>query len=51
MKTDGKEDNESMCIKDLFCGNDCTFILCCIIAILLISDCCGNRDNDCGCGR
>ena len=33
-----------MCLRNLFCGNDCTWILFIIIVLLLIDD------SDCGCG-
>ncbi len=42
-----------MCLRNLFGGNDCTWILFIIIVLLLIDDCgdngCGNANN-CGCG-
>ena len=40
-----------MCLKNLFCGNDCTWILFIIILILLCGDddCCENN-HGCGCG-
>jgi len=44
-----------MCLRNLFCGNDCTWILLIIIVLLLIDDggCCNNTtpvNNGCGCG-
>lgn len=41
-----------MCLRNLFGGNDCTWILFIIIVLLLIDDCdCGDdRRNSCGCG-
>ena len=42
-----------MCLRNLFCGNDCTWILFIIIVLLLIDDCgngCNERNNGCGCG-
>ncbi len=33
-----------MCLKNLFGGNDCTWILFIIVIILLVDN------NDCGCG-
>lgn len=49
-----------MCLRNLFCGNDCTWVLFIIIVLLLIDgdDCgnsygngCGynNASNNCGC--
>lgn len=40
-----------MCLKNLFCGMDCTWILFIIILILLCGDddCCENN-HGCGCG-
>lgn len=42
-----------MCLRNLFCGNDCTWILFIIIVLLLIDDgdCDhrGGRSGDCGC--
>ncbi len=35
-----------MCLKNLFCGNDCTWILFFIIVMLLMDDDCGC--NSCG---
>ena len=37
----------SMCLKNLFCGLDCTWILFIIILILL----CDDNDSGCGCGE
>ncbi len=37
-----------MCLRNLFGGNDCTWILFIIIVLLLIDDC-GERDNGNGC--
>lgn len=34
-----------MCLRNLFGGNDCTWILFFIVLILLCGD-----NNDCGCG-
>lgn len=34
-----------MCLKNLFSGMDCTWILFIIVLILL----CGDDDDDCGC--
>ena len=44
-----------MCLRNLFCGSDCNWILLIIIVLLLIDDNgCGNvgntRNNGCGCG-
>ena len=45
-----------MCLRNLFCGNDCTWILLVILVLLLIEDngCdCGNSGytgGGCGCG-
>ncbi len=42
-----------MCLRNLFCGNDCTWILFIIIVLLLIdNDDCGNDygRGGCGCG-
>lgn len=42
-----------MCLRNLFNGNDCTWILFIIILILLVDDeCCDNntRTSNCGCG-
>lgn len=43
-----------MCLRNLFCGSDCNWILLIIIVLLLIDDNgCGNgytRNDDCGCG-
>lgn len=43
-----------MCLRNLFCGNDCTWILFIIIVLLLIDndDCCNDygRSGGCGCG-
>ena len=47
-----------MCLRNLFNGNDCTWILFIIIVLLLIDDCgcernngCDyDRNNGCGCG-
>ena len=56
--TDQKE-VESMCLRNLFCGSDCNWILLIIIVLLLIDDggCgCNNTYNTgngcggCGCG-
>ncbi len=39
-----------MCLRNLFCGNDCTWILFIIIVLLLIDDGdCGSVNNGC-CG-
>lgn len=41
-----------MCLRNLFNGNDCTWILLIIIVLLLIDDCgngCGCERNNCGC--
>ncbi len=34
-----------MCLRNLFCGSDCNWILLIIIVLLLIDD------NGCGCGN
>ena len=40
-----------MCLRNLFGGNDCTWILFIIIVLLLIDDDCGDdRSGGCGCG-
>lgn len=40
-----------MCLRNLFCGNDCNWILLVIIVLLLIDDNgCGNTVNAGGCG-
>ena len=42
-----------MCLRNLFNGNDCTWILFIIILILLVDDeCCDNNvpTSNCGCG-
>ena len=43
-----------MCLRNLFCGGDCNWILLAIIVLLLIDDGgCGNTypaNNGCGCG-
>lgn len=39
-----KEEVASMCLRNLFCGGDCNWILLIIIVLLLIDD------GDCGCG-
>ncbi len=43
-----------MCLRNLFGGNDCTWILFIIIVLLLIDDgCCDGSNtasNGCGCG-
>ena len=45
-----------MCLRNLFCGGDCNWILLIIIVLLLIDDGgygCGYTNNttrDCGCG-
>ena len=39
-----------MCLRNLFGGNDCTWILFIIIVLLLIDDSdCGYNNNGCGC--
>lgn len=40
-----------MCLRNLFCGNDCTWILFIIIVLLLIdnNDCDDDRSRYCGC--
>ena len=45
-----------MCLRNLFNGNDCTWILFIIILILLVDDECGDKNlntsncGGCGCG-
>lgn len=42
-----------MCLRNLFGGNDCTWILFIIIVLLLIDDDCGCNScggSSCGCG-
>ncbi len=39
-----------MCLRNLFGGNDCTWILFIIIILLLIDDDCGETTSGCGCG-
>lgn len=45
-----------MCLRNLFCGGDCTWLLFIIVLILLADnrDCddgCGAANSGCGCGR
>ena len=44
-----------MCLRNLFCGNDCTWILFIIIVLLLIDDdgcgCGGDYGRNTGCGN
>ena len=47
-----------MCLRNLFCGSDCNWILLIIIVLLLIDEggcgeggnTCGGYTNNCGCG-
>ena len=41
-----------MCLRNLFCGFDCKWILFIIILILLCGDddCCDSQNSGCGCG-